>query len=262
MIEKQNMPSFGDNASDRSDKRKVRRFGAQHLFSHRPPYDPVFAERVPLLQAFSLALGNYRTRLGLPAGRWAALRSVLRRRAPFMAAECGVFSGSSLLACASIARDQGVDFRFIGLDTFDGLPDLSEIDKQFAPPQASYRHRRLFTETSLEGVCQMLSAHGFSREIQLRKGLFKESIPSLEDVKYHFVNIDCDLYDPHLECLEYFYPRMIPGGIVFFDDYHSVDYPMAQEAINVFMREKPEKLNHLRYGDDGPNITKCFFVKH
>lgn len=238
------------------------RFNARKPFSHRPPYDPIFAERVPLLQAFSLALGNYRAGARPRPGRLGALSTLLRPPAPFLAVECGVFSGNSLRACASIARDQGVDFRFWGLDTFEGLPKLSEMDKQFAPPKASYRKRRLFTDTSVDTVRQMLDEAGFGDEIQLHAGLFKKTLPRLAEATYHFVNVDCDLYEPHLECLDYFYPRMAPGGIVFFDDYHSVDYPMAHQAINKFMEEKPERLQHLRFDVDGPNITKSFFIKY
>ena len=55
---------------------------------------------------------------------------------------------------------------------------------------------------------------------------------------------------------------MVRGGIVFFDDYHSVNYPMAGKAIDKFMANKPERLQHLRFGEDGPNRTKAFFVKY
>jgi hypothetical protein len=245
-----------------TDKADDGRFNARKLFSHRPPYDPVFAERVPLLQAFSLALGNYRFRTSQRSRRLGTLRSLLLPTVLFRAVECGVYSGSSLRACASVARDQGVNFRFWGLDTFEGLPQLSEMDKQFAPPKALYRMRRLFTDTSVETVRELLDEAGFGQEIQLVPGLFENTLPKLADAIYDFINIDCDLYEPHLECLEYFYPRMVPGGIVFFDDYHSVDYPMARQAIDKFLADKPERLLHLRLGADGPNITKSFFIKY
>jgi predicted O-methyltransferase YrrM len=120
----------------------------------------------------------------------------------------------------------------------------------------------MFTETSVEQVQARIDEAGFHGELELRAGLFSETLPTLPEQRYHFVNVDCDLYEPHVECLRYFYPRMVPGGIVFFDDYHSVDYPMAGRAIDAFMRGQPEKLLHLRYGDDGPNRTKAFFIKY
>ncbi len=240
-----------------------KKFNAQTPFSHKPPYDPVFAERVPLLHAFSLALGNYRTLNRPRSGRHIeALRALFRSSVPFRAAECGVFFGNSLLACASIARDQGVKAEFFGLDTFEGLPPLSDIDKQYAPPTAKYRTQKMFTETSVNVVSKLLNDAGFDKEIHLVPGLFENTLPTLPERQYHFVNIDCDLYEPHIQCLEYFYPRMVKGGIVFFDDYHSIDYPMARQAIDKFMADKTERLLHLRFGPDGANITKTYFVKY
>ncbi len=238
-------------------------FNAQAPFSHRPPYDPVFAERVPLLQAFSLALGNYRSLTRVRStGISEFLHRIFGSTKPFRAVECGVFSGNSLNASALIARDQGVNFKFWGLDTFEGLPPLSETDKQYAPPNAPYRERTFFTETSVGAVRKLLDENGFGQEIQLLAGLFEETLPTLPETSYHFVNIDCDLYEPHIQCLEYFYPRMEKGGIVFFDDYHSIDYPMARQAIDKFMNGKLERLQHLRFDADGPNKTKAFFVKY
>ena len=55
---------------------------------------------------------------------------------------------------------------------------------------------------------------------------------------------------------------MAKGGVIFFDDYHSGDYPMAKEAIDDFMQDKPELLLHLRFGDDAVNRTKGFIIKY
>jgi O-methyltransferase len=233
-------------------------------FPHRPPFGDAFAERVPVLQAFGLALQNYR-RLQVAEGRTVGGRLgqlCLPWRHRFEGVECGVFTGSSLLACAALAREAGVRFHLYGLDTFKGLPPLSATDRSLARPKARYLKRRMFTETSVEEVQERLEDAGFGRRVELRPGLFKDTLPTLPERRFHWVNVDCDLYEPHLECLEYFYPRMAPGGIVFFDDYHSVDYPMAGRAVDVFMRDKPEKLLHLRFGEDGPNITKSFFIKY
>lgn len=224
-------------------------------FSHKPPYAPELAERVPVLQAFSLAIANY-VRLQ------AAAASAGQERVPFLGAECGVFSGNSLMACAGLARDSGIDFRLLGFDTFTGLPELSATDRQLAPSSAPYLRKTMFTETSYEGVAARVAEAGLQREISLHQGLFAQTLPKLAEAKYHFVNIDCDLYEPHLECLEYFYPRMVPGAVVFFDDYHSKDYPMAGKAVDHFMAGVPEQLMHLRFGPDAANRTKSFFIKY
>lgn len=242
------------------NKKKKLRFSTSLGFSHRPPYKTLFAERVPLLHAFALALGNYQRAKAAKQPRWRHLLGWRRRQ--FVAVECGVYTGSSLIACGSMARDAGIPFHFTGLDTFEGLPDLSEKDISLSPENAAYLNTRLFADTSMDVVRQKVKEAGLARSVELRKGLFADVLPTLPERRYDFVNIDCDLYEPHLQCLEYFYSRVVPGGVIFFDDYHSVDYPMARHAVDEFMRDKPERLAHLRFGDDAPNRTKTFFVKY
>lgn len=245
---------------------KKTRFSAALGFSYRPPFEDNFAERVPVIQAFALALANYSMLYAdrHKPGLWGRIRRALSfpAQSPFRAVECGVYTGSSLVACAAMAQDAGFSFEMIGLDTFSGLPELSETDLSLAPAGAKYINTTLFSDTTIEHVQGKLVEHGLAESVHLRQGLFSQTLPALPEQRYHFVNIDCDLYEPHLECLRYFYQRMAPGGIVFFDDYHSIDYPMAAHAINEFMQDKPEKLIHLRFGDDAANRTKCFFIKY
>lgn len=238
-----------------------RKFSSRLPFDHRPPYAPLFAERIPVLQAFQAALGNFlQVRRH---GSWKDWRRwVPGAWSPFMAVECGVYMGNSLLACASMAQDAGIPFQLIGLDTFSGLPPLSGKDRSLAPEGAGYLTNPIFSDTTYEAVQQKIVTAGLDGRVRLLKGLFRETLTLLPESGYHFVNIDCDLYDPHLECLEYFYPRMVRGGIVFFDDYYSVEFPMARAAVNDFMRDKPEQLLHLRFGGEAPNGMKSYFVKY
>jgi len=245
-------------------KPKKRKFNASLSFSHRPPFDPIFAERVPVLQAFQLALANYvRERAQIQNTFRGRTKLLLKPSAhTFCAAECGVYTGSSLVACALMTYEAKVPFRMLGLDTFSGLPPASDKDRMFAPEGARYLSEQLFTDTSLVSVQEKVVAAGLDKYVDLRQGLFSETLPLLPERRYHFVNIDCDLYDPHMECLEYFYPRMVTGGIIFFDDYHSVEYPMAGRAVDDFMLDKREQLIHLRFGKEAANHTKSFFVKY
>jgi O-methyltransferase len=254
-------------ASSESDKvlppAEPKTFDAALPFPHKPPFDLFFAERVPLLLAFKDAVVRFQLNQLKSLTFFEKLRAAFgyTQSQPFNAAECGVYTGSSLIACANTARDEGVDFQFIGLDTFEGLPPLSETDLLYAPRKARYKTRRLFSDTSIDRISDALRADGHGNAVTLHKGLFSETLTKLEERKYHWVNIDCDLYEPHLECLEYFYPRMAKNGVIFFDDYHSIDFPMARVAIEKFMANKPEQLIHLRFGGEGPNRLKAFFLK-
>lgn len=253
-----------DNGSKKEKKPAKKKFSAALEFSHQLPYDPLFAERVPLLEAFRLALSHYQIaqHANKPKGLTQMLKDWFRpQRDRFNVAECGVFNGNSLLAIGRMAREAGVPFFVHGLDTFEGLPDLSQIDSDMAPENAPYRNKRVFTETSVDIVSKKMADAGLGESVKLIKGLFSLTLDTLPEQRYHFVNIDCDLYEPHLECLEYFYKRMARGGILFFDDYNSVEYPMAKRAVDEFMADKDEKICSLCYGDDAANRTKAFVIK-
>ena len=45
---------------------------------------------------------------------------------------------------------------------------------------------------------------------------------------YRFVHLDVDLYQPTRDSFDYFYPRLIKGGIIVCDDYN---WPGARKAI-------------------------------
>ena len=234
-------------------------YNVRQELPHNRPYDIYYAEKIPLLHVFekaALAWDN-RAHLGIRGKLARSIGAVM----PMQAVECGVYRGHSMLACLRIARDLRVPINFTGLDSFVGLPPLVEEDLRLAPVNALYREKILFDDTSLESVKDLLKSAGFAKNTKLIRGFFVDTLPILAECRYDFVNIDCDLYAPHIECLEYFYPKMNSGGIVFFDDYYSNDFPMAKSAIDKFLADKPETLLHLRFGPEGTNHTKCYIEK-
>ncbi len=68
----------------------------------------------------------------------------------------------------------------------------------------------------------------------VRKGLFPQTAQGLEDRKFCFVSIDTDLYAPVLAGLEFFHPRLSPGGFIFVHDYNNALFPGAKAAVREF----------------------------
>jgi hypothetical protein len=79
------------------------------------------------------------------------------------------------------------------------------------------------------------------------------------------VHIDTDLYAPIMSGLEYFYPRMVPGGYLIIHDYGSLTWEGAEKAVDTFFADKPESviqipdssgsavIRRLRPADGGPS---------
>ena len=88
----------------------------------------------------------------------------------------------------------------------------------------------------------------------VEKGWIPEVFHPARDRRYCFVHIDVDLYAPTLASLEFFYPRLNPGGVLICDDYGFSTCPGATRAVDEFLEDKPEAVVHVPTGQG-------FFVK-
>ena len=83
---------------------------------------------------------------------------------------------------------------------------------------------------------------GLADQVTVIKGFFHDTLAALKTERFSLVHVDCDLYDSYLSCLEFAYPRMLPGGYMVFDDYGSPVYVGARRAVDEFLANKPERI--------------------
>ena len=159
------------------------------------------------------------------------------KNGPVYAAEVGVYRGRSLQIFLAESAKIDLVIECIGIDTFTGLPALSAKDQELAPENAPYRLRPMFDDTTKREVEAFLEPLGMDDTYTLHEGLFAAVKKNLKSVKYSFLNLSIKTYDGHIEALNYFYKRMLPGGVLLLDDYISRRFPMAQEAINDFFED-------------------------
>ena len=224
--------------------------GAGSALPSDPMQHPAYYERVPVLEVTQ----------GLLCRAMLQLNAHYQEYGVFEIAEVGSYRGRGTKAILDLAVSLGVQVHVPGLDSFEGLPPLSGKDAELAPVNAAYRTRVLFADvTEREVRAYIGSAHEGS--FTLVKGFFIETLPTLPEKQYLMAIIDCDLYSSHMDSMSYFYERLLPGGIMFFDDYHSGQYPMAKQAINEFLEEKPEKLFHIGFATPKGNNVKTYIIK-
>jgi hypothetical protein len=56
-------------------------------------------------------------------------------------------------------------------------------------------------------------------QVHFHPGLFPGSAEAVTGRRFSFVHLDLDLAEGTASALEFFYPRLLPGGIVIGDDY-------------------------------------------
>lgn len=171
-------------------------------------------------------------------------------------AECGVYRGASLIPMAVWARETNLQKTFFGFDSFEGFAESIVKDQQMGGADIECKHPGGMNETSYELVAGKLKAFDL-HNVQLRKGFFDQSLPSVSGNRFSFVHLDCDAYDPYLQCLNFFYPRMNPGGIILFDEYNDPPWPGCNAAVDEFLETKPERLRLIALD----NFQKYYIVK-
>lgn len=153
-------------------------------------------------------------------------------------AEVGVYKGGSAKLICEAKGNKALHL----FDTFEGLPDLCEMDN---PKQ--YHKGQLRWE--LENVKTYLKKYS---NVYFYKGLFPSTAEPIKNKRFSFVNLDVDLYKSTLSCLEFFYSKMNMGGVIISHNY--TDSPGVRKAVDDFFEEKPEPIIEL-------SGTQCLIVK-
>lgn len=154
--------------------------------------------------------------------------------------ECGVAYGGSARLIALILNDKNsLTHKITELhlfDTFQGLPDPSEFDRN---NQGTIYHKKGDIKSdfgaSKKHIEQNISNTDF---IEYHIGLIPDTFRDLENHKIAFAHIDVDLYQSYMDCLSFIWPRIVPGGMILFDDVgHDNDCPGARKAVEKFCHE-------------------------
>jgi hypothetical protein len=160
-------------------------------------------------------------------------------------AELGVWQGNTASLLLNMAKRLG-RFAYL-LDTFNGF-DAADFDGIDAKRQVQ------FADTSLEAVRGFLG----DQNVRFIPGYFPETASQLPaDAAFSLVHIDCDLYKPIRSALDYFYPRLAPGGFLIVHDYSSLDWDGAENATDEFFTDKPESVIPLTDVAGSAVIRKC-----
>ncbi|HSO37329.1 MAG TPA: TylF/MycF/NovP-related O-methyltransferase [Labilithrix sp.] len=149
-----------------------------------------------------------------------------------MFAEVGVYRGGTAKLLAGIADRAGRELHLF--DTFAGMPETDRTRDLHTAGD--------FSDTSLAAVQSFLAAH---RSPKFHQGEFPGTATSLADARFSLVHVDADIASSVAACCEFFYPRLVPGGVMVFDDYGQTSCPGAKSATDAFFADKPEPVLHL-----------------
>jgi hypothetical protein len=141
-------------------------------------------------------------------------------------AELGVYKGGNALLASLIGTLEGSPRAYCIVDSFEGFPELSLNDPAAAAG--------MFRDNAFDEIARMFSAFP---QVQVYRGFIPAILNQLPDQPYSAVYYDCDLYQPAVDSLEYFFPRLERGGFLMIHDYlpKRGGFDGVRKAVDAFM---------------------------
>lgn len=114
-------------------------------------------------------------------------------------------------------------------DTFEGFPEYDvaiDAENNFSDAQKNNSYDNIDMNELKNNMPHL-------DKCLFHKGYFPQTAEGVEE-EFCFVSIDCDLYKPICEGLNYFYPRLVKGGCIFVHDYRSKYFTGVKVAVTEF----------------------------
>lgn len=134
--------------------------------------------------------------------------------------ECGVWRGGMI---AGIAEVLGAERKYYLFDSFEGLPDATEIDGTAAKnwqadkTAAGYHDN---CKAEIDYSVKAMTTAGV--QFECISGWFDKTIPAFKkDIQIGLLRLDGDWYESTWVCLEHLFPLVVDGGLIIIDDYYT-----------------------------------------
>jgi O-methyltransferase len=155
-------------------------------------------------------------------------------------AEVGVYKGGS----ARLICEKKGNRKLHLFDTFKGVPTPGGHSGPGEKPEGLY-------DSTLEDIKKYLA--GFP-DVNYYEGFFPGTAGPVENIRFSMINLDVDWYESTRDCLNFFYPRMNPGGVIISHDYNYENLPGVKKAFDEFFKDRPEVIIE-------PPGTQCMIIK-
>ena len=160
---------------------------------------------------------------------WYLLKQIDENNIAGAMAELGVYKGETAKLIHHMAPYRDL-FLF---DSFTGLPRQivkEDCDGTIRPQTVD------FSDTKPQEVLRHIKGNS---KIQIIEGIFPDTTSTIPEMDYALVHIDADLYQSTKDALQYFYPRLSPGGMMIVHDYHH-NWEGVKKAVDEFNITVPE----------------------
>ncbi len=175
---------------------------------------------------------------------WAA-RQAVRLDGDFV--ECGVYEGDM-----SFVLTEMVDLRRHGrtlylYDTFCGFSDrYSSPDDYPGAPQFFAFAQQAYT---VDGLYERVQARFRNKDyVRVIRGVVPDALAGTAPETISFLHLDMNAPAPERLALEALYDRVVPGGVILFDDYGWILFDKQKQVADEFMAARGQVILELPTG--------------
>lgn len=191
---------------------------------------PVFNEDRKFLEAYTLgkATSSWREadlRWRVYVACWVANKV---KELPGDFVECGVNRGGISRAVIHYVDFETLNKKFYLLDTFNGFPE---------------NLREVASKANLDDYEDCYNAvletfRPFPR-VKIVRGPVPQTLPQVDSDRISYLSIDMNVAEPEIAAAEYFWGKMVPGGVILLDDYcYSRFYERQRRAFDEFVQRR------------------------
>lgn len=148
--------------------------------------------------------------------------------------DCGVHTGIFSRAIIHFIHFEQTGKKYYLLDTFKGM------DPKYSNESELERHKLIGYDSEDEDILYNQVKETFKNfNVEIIKGSVPETLTLVKSEKICFLSIDMNCVEPEFKALEYFWDKMVSGGIIILDDYGYANSTNDQkEAHDQFAKSK------------------------
>ena len=145
--------------------------------------------------------------------------------------ECGVNRGGLAMTILIYTNLFETNKKFYLLDTFNGLIEsqITEREKKLGI------HAKGYSDCWYD-VCNTFNS--FSKTVRLVRGGIPDTLRLVDSNQIAFISIDMNCAAPEIAAAEYFWPRLVSGGIILLDDYGWPGRLVQKNSFDKFAKER------------------------
>ncbi len=144
--------------------------------------------------------------------------------------ECGVNKGFSAKFAMDFVDFTKLDKTFYLMDTFRGVVEECLTDGEKAQGKTGGGYEECYEE-----VVETFKDY---KNAKIIRGAIPGTLPLVKSEKIAYIYMDMNAVMPEIAAAEYFWDKLVPGGMIILDDYGHLGFEEQRKAFDEFARKK------------------------